>query len=282
MFVAVWKGSHNPRSWRLTNQNCCDDPLTRARTANHTLQIKRWKPPYTCLQISKIFGLKTDFFEKKLGCWKPCFDVWKNEEALKHWNKSCPKNYNGWSTYPTLTSPKISPYSGLVNRWCPFIRPATKSLFLMRVCWLGGGAWQGRIRHNALKAHFPKKYLSGAYCHACKRLVLFHWFAPRRPSWVHDRSLVMTAAATQKKGHDTCMECIVRCSWTSKLSICTCQHICTMRVPESTGTCHRRPLFNPSATHDWRQSVAICGLFCFSCQCMNIYLERMVWWCCWI
>ena len=26
----------------------------------------------------------------------------------------------------------------------------------MRVCWRGGGAWQGRIRHNALKAHFPK------------------------------------------------------------------------------------------------------------------------------
>ena len=68
--------------------------LPWARTAHHTLQIKRWKPPYTSLQISKIFGLKN------LGCWKPCFDVWKNEEALKDWNKLSPKNYDGWSTYP--------------------------------------------------------------------------------------------------------------------------------------------------------------------------------------
>lgn len=110
----------------------------------------------------------------------------------------------------------------------------------------GGRGVAGKNTAQRAEGTFPKKYLSGAYCHACKHLVLLHWFAPRRPLWVHDRSLVMTAAATQKKGHDTCMECIVRCSWTSKLSICTCQHICTMHVPESTGTCHRRPLFNPS------------------------------------
>ena len=64
---------------------------------------------------------------------------------------------------------------------------------------VGGRGVAGKNTVQCAESTFPKKHLSGAYCHACKHLVLFHWFAPRRPSWVHGTSLVMTAAATQKK-----------------------------------------------------------------------------------